>query len=137
MNHDTLTRKGSSIVWPPLAIRNQGQDCSALARHTDPATSHAAARAIAPAADRLGAAILAALQPNVLGLTARGITKETGIDYASVTPRMKPLEAAGYVVRGSRPRVEFNRRPSTVWLLTGKGAVHLAERQAKKPPEPA
>lgn len=89
---------------------------TALARHTDPATSHAAAAAVATSVAHLDLLILA-------GLILRGPMSSHDIaayierGLVSVSPRMKPLEQRGLVKRVGRAG---NR---TLWDVTTSGIL--------------
>ena len=73
----------------------------ALARSTDPSESHmAAARVPAGGLWELVVATLTRLGP----LTAHEIAATTGVSLVSISPRMKPLTAAGLVKRTGERR---------------------------------
>ena len=87
----------------------------AFARNTDPQTSHdAAARAMSK---------VSLLEYDVIGQLQRGGPQTTGeiaakaeISLVSISPRMKPLEKKGLVLR-----TDSRRRGSIVWTLTMAG----------------
>jgi len=82
---------------------------NALARATDPATSHAAAAKIDVTATE--AIVLAALRERPAGLTSHEIANATGRDLVSISPRMKPLTIKGKVIPDGK------RNGRTVWRL--------------------
>jgi DNA-binding IclR family transcriptional regulator len=78
----------------------------AFARRSDPPTAHVAAASV-PVRDR-EYQVLAAL--SLYGpLTAHEIAEHTELPLVSVSPRMKPLETRGLVVRDGR------RDKRTIW----------------------
>ena len=70
-------------------------------RGTDPSTSVEAARSID--ASRLANLVHAALKADGGWLTSFQLVTASGVKYASVTPRMRPLWLAGRVRREKRP----------------------------------
>lgn len=101
---------------------NQGQlqfdGChhpSALARTTDPITSHDAAARTTPKLNGLEQRVLdvlrtAAKVDPLKGLTSAEISHETGIARVSISPRLKPLEDKDFVKRS-----EHRRNGGIVW----------------------
>ena len=83
----------------------------ALARRSDPDTSHAAADRVSPKVAALELRVVGALRPLSAGLTVPEISDLTGIDKWSVSPRMKPLERKGLV-----RRLAERRGRATVWV---------------------
>ena len=78
---------------------------AALARHTDPATSKEAAARVTPILNVLEAAVDAAVfAAGERGATAAEVHEATGIDLQSLTPRFRPLERKGRIVRTSERR---------------------------------
>ena len=69
----------------------------ALARNTDPLTSHAAADAITPHLGKRELAIIRVLEKYPYGRTCSEIAGEIGVGRDQVSPRMKPLQARGLV----------------------------------------
>ena len=79
------------------------QEGEAHARSTDPGTSHAAAAIVrGELATRREGECLRALREAGTAMTTDDIAAATGIEYRSVTPRMKPLESKGLVRRNGR-----------------------------------
>ena len=83
----------------------------ALARRTDPATSHVAALTVD--ANRLEGLVVALLERNPDGLIVKEIASLLDIDKWSISPRMKPLEEKGLV-----QRTADRRDRSIVWKPT-------------------
>ena len=81
-----------------------------LARSTDPDTSHEAADHVDGM--KIANRVLAELRANGPG-TSHEIADRTGLSLVTVSPRMRPLECAGEVVRIGRR----NRR--TIWAYRG------------------
>lgn len=91
-------------------------DDEALARNTDPDTSHAAADAVKVA--ELEARVIEALKIVPSGLTNNEIADMTKIEVGSVSPRMKPLETKLLVTRTDGRRIPKGRRRSQIiWRL--------------------
>lgn len=84
-----------------------GAPLRALARATDPATSHAAAAKLDP--KHLISRIRVCLWMHPAGLTTHELKDLLQVELVSVSPRMKPLEQAGLVVRDGK------RAGRTVW----------------------
>jgi len=92
----------------------------ALARNTDPQTSHDAAATVDLAP--LQEAVVSVLdRRGVTGATTLEIANSTGLPRVSVSPRMKPLEGAGLVFRTSR------RRGGGVVWVSKKGAANCLD----------
>jgi hypothetical protein len=88
----------------------------ALARRTDPDTSHEAAHKIT--AERLNASetvVLAALRGNPNGLTNHELVSETGMTWNTATPRIHPLVQKGKVYDSGQRRVGPAGRNCIVW----------------------
>ena len=83
----------------------------ALARRTDPDTSHVAALTVD--ANRLERLVAALLQEHPDGLIVKEIASLLDIDKWSISPRMKPLEEKGLV-----QRTADRRDRSIVWKPT-------------------
>ena len=82
-------------------------DFDAMARRTDPDTSHIAA--VTVDTNRLEGYVLSilgqySLPHNPDGLTVREISTLLHIDMVSISPRMKPLEKKGLVERTTKRR---------------------------------
>ena len=77
---------------------------TALARHTDPGTSHDAAARMAYGVATLETMVVQCLRAAPSGLTTDEIATHTGVRLVSVSPRMKPLELRGLVVRTAERR---------------------------------
>jgi DNA-binding MarR family transcriptional regulator len=85
----------------------------ALARSTDPATSKAAAAKV-NVSDR-EQIVLKCLREQG-DATCREIAQRSGLDYASVTPRIKPLRNKGLVTHALDDEGQFLRRAAQyVW----------------------
>lgn len=82
-------------------------DFSALCRRTDPETSAKAAERVNGKA--LAELVLADLKARGPG-TAHEIAERMGLSLVTVSPRMKPLEEAGKVIRCGK------RDGRTVWI---------------------
>lgn len=83
---------------------------NAVARSTDPRTSHdAAGKVDATALERI---VLDTLRQYPGGLTSHEINELTKCGLVSISPRMKPLETRGLIERRGR------RDGRTVWRLT-------------------
>lgn len=78
-----------------------GRNATGEVRHTDPSTSHEAAREVD--ATRLENEAWAALKRHGGWLTYFQWSKLSGIKYASLTPRGKNLWLAGRIRREKRP----------------------------------
>ena len=83
----------------------------ALARRTDPDTSHVAALTVD--ANRLEGLVVALLERHPDGLIVKEIAVLLDIDKWSISPRMKPLEEKGLV-----QRTADRRDRSIVWKPT-------------------
>lgn len=82
----------------------------ARARRTDPDTSHQAAASVD--VTHREQQVLDALAAHPGGLTTKEMADVTGVDRLSLSPRMKPLELKGLVIR-----TEETRDGSTVWRI--------------------
>jgi DNA-binding MarR family transcriptional regulator len=91
----------------------------AYARTTDPETSHAAAESVKGSeATRLEAMVVMALvkRENKAGLTTHEIAKVTGLEYGSVTPRIRPLVKKGWIMDSGERRIPEGRtKAGIVW----------------------
>jgi hypothetical protein len=91
----------------------------AHARKTDPVTSHEAAEAITPLLNKVEQGIYDALCSFLpKGATSDEIVEASGIQYRTVTPRLKPMCKKGFVVdSGEYKRGESGRR-QIIWMAT-------------------
>ena len=83
---------------------------NAMARRTDPDTSHIAALTVD--ANRLEKLVVSALTQYPNGCTVKEISVILDIDKWSISPRMKPLEGKGLVERTAE-----RRDRSIVWRI--------------------
>jgi DNA-binding MarR family transcriptional regulator len=81
------------------------------ARYTDPATSHEAAASIS--ATQLESLVLAELSRRGPGTTEQ-LAARMEMSLVTVSPRMKPLESKGLIVRAGRA-VNQSGRTAIVW----------------------
>jgi DNA-binding IclR family transcriptional regulator len=72
----------------------------AVARHSDPETSHAAAESVDTAA--LERFVLEALRERPDGATSEELADETGLSLVTISPRLKPLEGKNLAVRDGK-----------------------------------
>jgi predicted ArsR family transcriptional regulator len=87
-----------------------------LARNTDPDTSWDAAETVD--VTRLEELVVQALTKNPTGLTTEELSSRMRLSLVTVSPRMRPLEKKGKVVRsGKRPN--RSGREAIVWKLKG------------------
>ena len=89
----------------------------AHARKTDPVTSHEAAEAITPSLNKIEQGIYDALCSFLpKGATSDEIVEASGIQYRTVTPRLKPMCRKGFVVdSGEHKRGDSGRR-QIIWM---------------------
>lgn len=94
-------------------------DSGAYARYSDPDTSWEAAAKV-PVSEREARVLGALKAAGASGLTTHEIEDVTGLAAGTVTPRMKPLEEKGLVVRiGTRiPPGHTSRQ--TLWMAVKK-----------------
>ena len=92
---------------------------TALARRTDPATSHAAAADVSMRVNNIELQVLAALVLRGPS-TSHDLADYTGLSLVTVSPRMAPLEARGLVKRFC----VINRR--TLWEVTPRAMLVVA-----------
>jgi predicted transcriptional regulator len=85
-----------------------------LARNTDPQTSHDAADSITANQIELEVCNALAVGPS----TTEEIANRLGRDLQSITPRMRPLENKGYVMRTQFTRPGKSGRERIVWQRT-------------------
>lgn len=88
----------------------------ALARTTDPDTSHAAAASLALAtlSEVQRAVYMAVLDAEPGGLTTVEIAKLTDIERITVSPRIKPLCEAGWLRDSGQRRIPAGHRVSSI-----------------------
>ena len=97
----------------------------ARARHSDPETSHAAARSLKlKDINAMEAQVLAALRRNPQGLTNHGIVEETGLSWNTATPRVHPLVQKGLVYDSGNRRMGPAGRSCVVWKATEQDEEH-------------
>lgn len=100
-------------------IRQLGLFPQAYARRTDPKTSHDAAVSMEPHLSHLESRVLGVLRAaGERGATTRELEHLTGLDFATVTPRIKPLCAKGYVKATKKRRAGPSGRSQIVWVAT-------------------
>lgn len=94
---------------------------NAAARHSDPTTSHDAARSIeGTEATRMEAKVFSAILGSHHGLTTHEISEITGIPYWSVTPRIRPLVRKGLIEDSHGKRAGDSGRQSIVWTAAAQ-----------------
>lgn len=87
------------------------------ARARDPDTSREAARKLCAAP--LCLAVLKALA--VKDMTVEELAVHLQMEIVSISPRLKPLEMAGFVSRTEGRRKGVSGRPRIVWAITDAG----------------
>ena len=91
-------------------------------RTSDPATSHAAARALEPKLGHLQMRILGTLNSAYSrGCTTGEIARSIGEPRDSISPRMVPMEDLGLVARTGDTRKLEGGRQQEVWRITERG----------------
>lgn len=95
---------------PDLFIRGD-----AYARHSDPETSHAAAQDMESKANRLESLVLAFLLEYRGGLTSHELVAATGLNWNTLTPRIRPLVRKGLVMDSGERRVGPCGKKCIVW----------------------
>lgn len=94
----------------------------ATARRIDPETSHEAARSLDEAVvSRLQRTALLALVRLGGSGTNDEIVTETGVEWNTITPRMRPLATKGMVREDGTRKSERTGRRQIVWTLTPAG----------------
>lgn len=88
---------------------------AALARSSDPYTSHLAARDVDVSA--MEVTVLGTLIKNRPGLTIYEITEITRESMVSISPRIKPLVCKGLIRDSGRRRKNPSGRTAIVWVL--------------------
>jgi len=98
-----------------------------LARHTDPHTSHEAAKAVK--VGKLYLSILETLKENMHkappGLTPNQVAETTGLPTNSVSPRFRPMHQKGLIERTGELRMNLSRTRGAVWTPTPLGLAVL------------
>jgi DNA-binding MarR family transcriptional regulator len=91
-------------------------------RRNDPATSKEAAAMIQAHISKVQHQILRALARRASGLSTRELALSTGIDYATVTPRMRPMAEAEWVeMTEKKVKNPHGKGWGHVWVITPKG----------------
>ena len=113
-------------------VHGQCQSCDeqpverGLARRTDPETSHAAASAI-DASGLQAVAYEAIIASGERGLINSELVVVTGLDWNTVTPRVRPLVNKGLVYAdGTRPGPSGKKQ--TVWKATALGRKTVEQK---------
>ncbi len=88
---------------------------SAIARHTDPSTSHEAARSVD--VPKLERAVLEALTAAPNGATSTELANALDVPLVSVSPRLRPLANKGLVVASTMRRRGISGRAQIVWQV--------------------
>lgn len=84
----------------------------AFARSTDPTTSNDAAASVR--ATDLETTVFEIVKSSVVGMTLDEICDATGLEKVTASPRLRPLEKKGFVIR-SGSRIGRSGRRQTVW----------------------
>jgi hypothetical protein len=88
----------------------------AYVRRTDPKTSHDAADSIAPILNAIEVDIYAALVAFLPGgATSDEIVVASGIQYRTVTPRLKPMVRKGFVEDSGETKKGESGRKQIIW----------------------
>lgn len=91
----------------------------ALARSTDPTTSHQAAFEFDPAVTKIEQRILGELRSlGRGGMTTHALAAVLDLGLVTVSPRMKPLEGKGLVRKSGRYAESPSGRRRIVWEAT-------------------
>lgn len=91
---------------------------SALARSTDPATSHQAAFTFDAVAETIQQRILAELRGlGRGGMTTHALAAVLSLELVTVSPRMKPLVTAGLVRDSGRRSDSPSGRARIIWEI--------------------
>jgi DNA-directed RNA polymerase specialized sigma24 family protein len=96
----------------------------AVARATDPETSHAAAASVTPTLNRLHSMLLAHfIDAGTRGFTSFELAEHTGVPHVTVSSRLRPMERLGLIVATDETRLGPSGRRSIVWVTkTDKGS---------------
>lgn len=95
-------------------------------RNDDPVTSAEAAAAIVEHISTLQQVILRTLKRHSRGLTTRELSYHSGIEFATVTPRMRPMAEKGWVLMTSaKAKNPHGKGWGHVWVITpaGEGVI--------------
>ena len=104
----------------------------ALARNTDPSTSHAAAQAVD--ADSISGKVLEALRTAArAGLTSEELAERLGMSRVTVSPRLRPLCERGLACDSGERRGGLSGHKSIVWIAAEfADLLSFSGRQAEK-----
>lgn len=101
-------------------------DDKALARSTDPQTSHDAAKVVNVSHTEL--AVLIPLSRHPMGLTVSEIAEKASFPRDSISPRMRPLLAKKMIIKPGTKRIPFLTNPrqitqpaQLIWEITAAG----------------
>lgn len=93
----------------------------ALARAGDPRTSHAAAAVVTEHLPDLEAAVLKSVaSAGRVGKNLDEVCDDTGLDKVTASPRFKPLETKGRILRAAFTRAGRSGKQQTVWIAIGR-----------------
>jgi hypothetical protein len=96
-------------------------------RTNDPDTSVEAAAMIEPHVSHIQLCILQALRRRPLGLSTRELAHILSIDFATVSPRMRPMANDDWVVMAPRKvKNPIGKGWGRVWVITAKGLGIIA-----------
>lgn len=92
----------------------------ALARAADPRTSFAAAAAVTKHLPDLEATVLKSVAAaGRVGRNLDEVCADTGLDKVTASPRFKPLEGKGFILRAAFTRAGRAGKQQTVWIAIG------------------
>ena len=95
----------------------------ALARASDPRTSHAAAHAVTERLPDLEAAVFnSVVAAGRVGKNLDEVCADTGLDKVTASPRFKPLEGKGFILRAAFTRAGKAGKQQTVWIAIRRPA---------------
>ena len=103
-------------MQPALFDHEVPQLDQAYARRSDPLTSKASAQRVTATVSELQALVLASLRRHGPG-TSEEIAQWTGRSLVTISPRLKPLEAKGDVIRSGK-KLNQSGHQATVWTVT-------------------
>ena len=99
-------------------------DGQALARHSDPPTSQAAAEAVrGKEASGMEAIVVNVLKQAPNGYTNHELVEATGLTWNTCTPRIRPLVRKGLVADSGCKRPGPTGKKCVVWVATSKITV--------------
>lgn len=105
-----------------------------LARHTDPQTSHEAAKTVK--VGKLYISILWVLKDHMHdlppGLTPNQVAETTGLPTNSVSPRFRPMHQKGLIERTGELRKNLSNTRGAVWIPTTLGLAVLNVAKVKE-----